>query len=265
MLYDKHIQNPFNFDGAASRITSLAAHQRILDSPSNAMAKFGSMSTLAPNNRAAQPSLHGMFSFADALDKIADGATAQGRHLRVERPQPRAEARLANALAINTVERDGRIPIVTSANCLQADGQNDNGWDQGLLFLNPSQVWLQPPGYVTQMFSRNYLPHLVECQVTGTEGRLDANAKRSDDRKTLILQVVNSSEKAMTAQIHLAGFVPGNPVAQVSELSGPLEAVNTADKPRTITPQQIVWKHGIKDGQMSRTFRAHLFTVLRFD
>ena len=42
-----------------------------------------------------------------------------------------------------------------SANCLQPDGQNDNDWDQGLLFLNPSQVWLQPPGYVTAIVARN--------------------------------------------------------------------------------------------------------------
>ena len=32
--------------------------------------------------------------------------------------------------------------------------QNDNGWNQGLLFLSPSQVWAQPPYYVTQMDSR---------------------------------------------------------------------------------------------------------------
>ena len=55
---------------------------------------------------------------------------------------------------LTPIERDGRLPIATSANCLQPDRQNDNGWNQGLLFLNPSQVWLQPPGYVTQMLSR---------------------------------------------------------------------------------------------------------------
>ena len=70
---------------------------------------------------------------------------------------------MANALAINAIQRDGRLPIASSANCLQPDGQNDNGWDQGLLFLNPSHVWLQPPGYVTQMVSRNYQPVVLKC------------------------------------------------------------------------------------------------------
>ncbi len=210
-------------------------------------------------------SLDGMFSFADALGKIADGARHKVVVFEFNAGNHAQKRALANALAINAIERDGRIPIVTSANCLQPDGQNDNGWNQGLLFLNPSQVWLQPPGYVTQMLSRNYLPQLVECQVSGAEGRLDANAKRSDDGKTLILQVVNSSEKALAAQIHLAGFVPGKPVAHVWELSGSLEAVNTADKPRAVTPHQIAWKHGIKDGQMRYTFPPYSFIVMRFD
>jgi hypothetical protein len=72
---------------------------------------------------------------------------------------------LANALAIQALQRDGRIPIAASANCLQPDGQKGNGWDQGLLFLNPSQVWLQPPGYVTQMYARNYLPLCVSATI----------------------------------------------------------------------------------------------------
>ena len=96
------------------------------------------------------------------------------------------------------IERDGRLPIVTSANGLQPDKQNDNGWDQGLLFLNPSKVWLQPPGYVTQMLSRNYLPQRVKCEVTGTKDELDVTAKRSEDGTTLVLQVVNVGDQPIT-------------------------------------------------------------------
>jgi hypothetical protein len=50
------------------------------------------------------------------------------------------------------------------------------------LFLNPSQVGLEPPGYVTQMYSRNFLPNPVKCDVTGAECKLDANAKCCDRR-----------------------------------------------------------------------------------
>ena len=138
---------------------------------------------------------------------------------------------LGNALATNIIERDGRVPIVTSANGLQPDKQNDNGWDQGLLFLNPSKVWLQPPGYVTQMLSRNYLPQVVKREVVAADG-LDVTAKRSEDGARLQLQVVNLSDKPVTTTIRLAGFTPKQPAAKVIELAGPLDARNTRRRPK---------------------------------
>jgi hypothetical protein len=48
----------------------------------------------------------------------------------------------------------------------------------------------------------------VECQVTPREDTLDVNAKRSADGRTLALHVVNPTEMAIPAQIHLVGF-PG--------------------------------------------------------
>ncbi|MGA2619876.1 MAG: alpha-L-arabinofuranosidase C-terminal domain-containing protein [Thermoguttaceae bacterium] len=264
--YDRPLADPFKFSGAASGITGLAGQQRIvqlakrhnrevwfdLHVDTNQPVKFNS-------------SLDGMFSFSDALAKIAEGARQKVVVFEFNAGNHAQKRALASALAINAIERDGRTPIVTSANGLQPDGQNDNGWDQGLLFLNPSQVWLQPPGYVTQMLSRNYLPQLVKCLVTGAEGRLDVNAKRSDDAAVLVLQVVNSSSQAVAAQIHLAGFVPHQPVAQVSQLSAPLEAVNTAGEPNAVRPQQGPWKHGIKRGSTNYAFPPHSFTVLRLE
>ncbi len=131
-----------------------------------------------------------------------------------------------------------------SANCLQPDGQNDSGWDQGLLFLNPAQVWLQPPGYVTQMFSRTRLAQVVRCQVTGVGANnhspvpVDVTATRSDDGKALVLQAVNPTDKPVPAQIHLQGFVPAQPTARVIELPGSLDAVNTAGQPDAVIPHQ---------------------------
>ena len=158
-----------------------------------------------------------MFSFENALDKVADGARHKVVVFEFNAGNHAQRRALANALAILAIERDGRIPIVTSANGLQPDGQNDNGWDQGLVFLNPSQVWLQPPGYVTQMLSRNYLPQRVQCDLTGSQGRVDAIATRSEDGRTLVLQAVNPGDLPVTAQIHIAGFIPALPTAQVTE------------------------------------------------
>jgi hypothetical protein len=264
--YDKQIQDPLNFAGAASRITTLAAHRRILQlAKENNCEVWFDVHVGTEQPATTNTSLAGMFSFADALAKIADGARHRVVVFEFNAGNHAQKRALANVQAILAIERDGRIPIATSANGLQPEGQNDNDWNQGLLFLSPSQVWLQPPGYVTQMLSHNYLSQLVKCDVTGTEGGLDAVATRSDGGKTVVLQVVNVMNKEVMAQIHLAGFVPAKSAAQAIELSGTFEAVNTAANPAKIVPKQSQWEHGINMGKSTRMFPPYSFTVLRFE
>jgi hypothetical protein len=264
--YGQPIQDPFSFTGAASHITTLAAHQRILRFAKrlDGDVRFD-VHVWTDRPVTSNASLNGMFSFADALNKIAEGAEHKVVVFEYNSGNHAVKRALANAIATNAIERDGRLPIVTSANCLQPDKQNDNGWDQGLLFLNPSQVWLQPPGYVTQMFSRNYLPQVVRCEARGAEGQLDVNAKRSEDGKTLALQAVNTGDQPVTAQIHLAGFVPSKPQALVIEISGPIEAANTAEQTTNIVPLERIWKHRLKDGKAGYTFPPSSFTIIRFE
>ena len=202
-----------------------------------------------------------MFSYIDAMDKIADGAKHKVLVFELNADNHSQRRALANALAINAIQRDGRLPITCSANCLQPDGQNDNGWDQGLLFLNPSQVWLQPPGYVTHMISRNYQPLTVKTE--NPDHDLDVSATKSEDGKTLVLQVVNVSEKEATLPLKVSGFVPTEPVAQVLTLEGPLDAYNTASAPEAIKPVETQWRHDLKDGETTVTIPAHSFTVIR--
>ena len=237
--YDKPILDPFHFDGAASHITSLAGQQRILQfAKQHDREVWFDLHVWTDQPVKSNGSLNGMFSFADALDKIADGAKHKVVVFEYNSGNHAIKRALANAITTIAIERDGRLPIVSSANCLQPDKQNDNGWDQGLLFLNPSHVWLQPPGYVTQMFARNYLPQEVKCEATGDEGQLAVGAQRSEDGKTLALQIVNPGEKPLTARIHLAGFASAASQAQVTELSGPADAVNTAEQPNNIIPRK---------------------------
>ncbi len=92
--YDKQIQDPFHFSGAASRITTLTAHQRILQlAKANDGEVWFDVHVNTETPAATNTSLAGMFSFADALDKIADGARHRvvvfelnaGNHARSER------------------------------------------------------------------------------------------------------------------------------------------------------------------------------------
>ncbi len=261
-VYSRPIVDPFKFDGAASGITALTAHEMIL-----ALAKthdrevwFDLHVTTEVPGRAAD--VRALPTFIEALAKVSGGAKHKVAIFEFNAGNHRQKRALSNAQAILITERLG-LPVVTSANCLQCDGQNDNGWDQGLLFLNPSQVWLQPPGYVTRMTSRNYEPLLVRCNVEGGGDLFDANATRSEDGKTLVLKVVNGGESAVTAAIELRGFVPGLATAVVEELSAPLDARNSAEDPRRYVPTQREWRHEFKDGVARLEFKPFSYTVVR--
>jgi hypothetical protein len=261
--YHRPIQDPFNFSGADSRITTLAAHQKILQlaRQHNREVWFDvHVGTDGP-----RPDFGGTLSYIDALDELSKGAKHHVVIFEFNAGNHSQRRALANAAAINTVERDGRLPIATSANCLQPDGQNDNGWDQGLLFLNPSQVWLQPPGYVTQMLSRNRQPILVKSQVENNGSALDVAATRSEDNKILVLQVVNFNDQPVTATLNLEGFVPRRPVAKAETLSGALDARNTAANPQFVKPVLTQWRDEFREGQTTYTFPADSLTVISFN
>jgi hypothetical protein len=263
-VYGRPIADPMKFDGAASKITSLAAHQRILKlaKAHNGEVWFDvHIDTEGPN---PSPSAGSLFSYVDAIDKLADGAKHQVVVFELNANNHEQRRALANAEALGAIMRDGRIPIALSANCLQPDGQNDNGWNQGLLFLNQSQVWLQPPGFVTRMMARNYLPRMIEAKVEGDDGKLTVTASRSEDGKELVLAVVNLDSQARRSEIRVDGFAAVKDVAEVMELAGPLDARNTAGERERIVPKRIEWRHEMKDGAVKYEFAGQSFTVIHF-
>jgi hypothetical protein len=263
--YSRPVDDPFDVHGAASRIASLAGQRRILRFAKEHGREVWFDLHVGTDGPRPDGSLQGMFSFVDALSKIAQGAPFKVVVFELNAGNHSQRRALANALAIQAIERDGRIPIVTSANGLQPDGQNDNGWNQGLLFLNPAQVWLQPPGYVTQMLSQSYQPQRVKCDTSGASSTLDVNAKCAADGKTLVLQVVNAGNAAVTAEIRLTGFAPAKAEAAVIQLAGPLSAANTADRPEVLVPRRSRWRHDIQHGCAHYALPPNSFTIIRFE
>jgi hypothetical protein len=260
--YRERIRDPFSFRGNSSGITTLAAHQEILRLAKEHGREVWFDVHVGTDGPRPNSTLAGTFSFIDALEKIADGARFKVAVFELNANNHGMRRALANALAIQAIERDGRITIVASANALQPDGQNDNGWDQGLLFLNPEKVWLQPPGYVTQMYSRHHQPQVVHCKVTGVKDTLDVNAKLSKDGKTLVLQAVNPTDRPVPAEIRLSGYSPTKADAQVTELSAALDATNSAAQPDAVVPHDRRWTHGMKNGMSSYSFPPHSVTII---
>ncbi len=165
---------------------------------------------------------------------------------------------LGHARIINATRRHGDFVLVDCpANCLQPWRQNDNGWDQGQIFFIPDHAWAMPPFYVQQMASRNHEPLCVESAVDGAPG-LDVLATRSEDGKTLVLSVVNTSAAPVTTTLSLADFNRSNAPAQVWTLTGGLDDVNPPDGPETVRSQQSPVALGD-----TYTFGPYSYTMLR--
>jgi hypothetical protein len=264
--YKRIITDPTKVEGAP-RIKSLAAHKKILDlAKAHGREVWFDVHIWNHNPRDARGPIIALASFDAALAKLSPGAPYGLCVLEENATNPAVRRAVAHGETVNGLMRMGdRVRIVCSANALQVDGQNDNGWDQGLLFLNPSKTWLQPPGYVTQMISRNVQRRVVDTSVTGADDDLDVIATRSVDGRTLVLGVANVSEKPRACRVEFEGFTPSMPVAKFEQLTGPLDARNSAENPAQIEPKVGEWRHTSSEESAAYTFPPYSFTILRFE
>src|SRR5439155_2391939 len=181
--FKQPIADPMNCKGAP-RIKSLASHQKILQF-AQAHQKPVWFDVHIWNHKPGDAAGHlvGLESLAGWFEKLAPGADFKICVFEENALNHAMLRALAHAETINGLERLAKwVPIVCAANGLQVDGQNDNGWDQGLLFMNPSKVWLQPPGYVTQMIAREQLADSLAVEAKGV---LDTTGQISTDRKRI--------------------------------------------------------------------------------
>jgi len=163
--------------------------------------------------------------------------------------------RILNELA----QLDHEIQFYCPACCLQPSP------DQALLTFTSSNVWGQPLYYVTQMVSRNYLPFYVKTECESPNNALYAAAKRSEDCKTVSLEVVNLEDIDIETQITINGFTPQKIYARVIELKGEPEAINTPDQPKKIIPKEKKWHYKTEKEVIKYIFPKHSFTVIRFE
>jgi alpha-L-arabinofuranosidase len=256
--YDNIITDPFHVTGAA--VDSLAAHQKILALAKEYGAEVWFDVHLNTQDAAQTSTIAPLLSFIHALQGLSNGAKFHVVTYELNAYKHDLNRALANARAIGMIERAGAEPVVTSANALQVDGQNDNGWDQGLIFMNPSQVWVQPPGYVMQMISSNRLDNVVQADCN--DPGLDVTTT-SGSKKELALQVVNWGDIPKLVKITFADKKPRN-LVKVLELSGALNAVNTATASEAIKPSEHLVQTPAGGLGTSYTFPPHSFSVLRF-
>jgi alpha-L-arabinofuranosidase len=229
--YRNVITDPYNFTGSDAGITTLAPHKSMLDNAvENGQTVWFDIHWWSESGNEPASYIEAAFSLYDALKSICPESDPKLCIFELNANSHTIERALCNAFAINaTIKASDIFPIVCSANCLQVQDQNDNGWNQGLVFMDSDEVWLQPPALAAELIGSGLqgtlIPHTAAENVD-----FSVSASLSKDGKTVVLTVVNRYESAQNVWIEL----PGMESMTVKSLSGALNAVNTAATPNKV-------------------------------
>jgi len=217
------------------------------------------------NDTEKQPDLKD-FEFAqEQLRSVAPDSSFRLCVFEENAGNARMRRALAHANAINRLQRiNYNVPIICAANGMQVDHQNDNGWDQGILFFDPKHVWGQPSYYVSKMMAENYLPLVIESDFTSKSDTLDITSCRSADGKTVTIQVVNSKSTAVNADVQLSDCNGTATKVTVNELkANSLDDWNTVDEPNKFVP--VKSEITSSNNSCNYTFAPYSFIILRFE
>ncbi len=169
---------------------------------------------------------------------------------------------LGHARVLNATQRHGDFVVIDCpANCLQPWKQNDNGWDQGQVFLTSGQVWGAPPYYAQQMAAANHQPDRVAATADSPGGDLDVTVLRSEDETSLVLKVVNIGDKPHRAAVGIEHFGPVATHADVWTMAGKLDDVNSPEQPESVKAVRSVLDGAAE--KFEYEFPPYSFTVLR--
>jgi alpha-L-arabinofuranosidase len=136
-------------------------------------------------------------------------------------------------------------------------------WSQGRIFWDSYRFWNQTSGHVDQMYTKEWLPWVLDVKEEETIDSLDVLVKESDDGKVVSMYVVNYGLQPKTREINLSNFIP-NMDALVTQLGPyPLTARNSGENPNYITPKNEPKK--IWGSQFKHQFPGHSFTVIRME
>lgn len=142
---------------------------------------------------------------------------------------------LSHAVMLNIVRRmNGFVELDSPANALEPYLQNDNGWNQGQIFFNSSQVWCQPPYYAQQMAASHHQPVLLSP--TFRNASLNLTATRNEDGTKIVFHIVNSSSREQKVKLAISNIGEIKAINGVSLSSRNLTDHNTPQNPENVVP-----------------------------
>lgn len=266
--YKNEITNPDRITGATSGITNLKGQKSILE---NAAKKgrpvwfdvhFWSQSGIEPYDL-----MNISLSFYNGLKAVCPDADTALCVFELNADSHDFERALCNAFATAFAERHSDIiRIMCSANALQVQDHNDNGWNQGLVFMDNRSTWYQPPAYIDRIFSDAYLPLL-----TGVSGddlhtaKLDITCTGSEDGGTVCVKILNRTGSKKGIAIEIPGYAESGASLVKVVYSDLLKSVNTKNKPDNSKPSDPVkTENALENGSTLISVDKYSVTVLTF-
>ena len=262
------IIDPYNFTGSDSGITSLAGHKKILDNAAEKDKKVMFDIHIWTETRSSG---NDYFTAAESLYNqlkiLSPNADMKLVCFEFNANTHDMERALGNAKGINQSEKLSDIfEMICSANCLQVDGFNDDGWNQGLIFLNSSEVWLQPPGYVTQMASNAYYPNLLGFKWEHDDRNLNCSVLASDDGKGISVKFVNLNSVQKDIMINLGDFAGDTNRVIITTLSASSPAAtNTSANKKSVVPIEEIQNDAVIDGNIKISLPANSYVTVKIE
>jgi alpha-L-arabinofuranosidase len=256
------IEDPYRIKSteAPSGISSLEPYKKLLDHS----VKSGRSIWFDLHWDTSKPDIKNEFNGVDSFIKwlkiISPESLFKIVILELNADKHDFERALANALTINRAERrSGIYQILCSANGLQVDKNNDNYWNQGLIFFDHEQIWLQPPAFATQMASEYYLPYIVAYELTGCQD-LDITISKNHDSSRLIIKCINISMNDWRVTLQLSRDLSLSNITRVVTLNSlKLDAVNKPGQ-YAVVPAIIQPNHLAQNTTV--VFHAKSFTII---
>jgi hypothetical protein len=170
---------------------------------------------------------------------------------------------LSHALMQNRLNRWGdRIEAAATANLFQPE-IGYYTWNQGRIFYDSYRFWNQTSGIVDQMFTKEWLPWVLDVKEQAPIDSLDLLVKESEDGKIVSMYVVNYGSQSKERDFVLPGFVPKSD-ATISQLGPyPMDSRNSSENPELIKPEVKTLK--IKNHKLTHHFKGNSFTVIRME
>lgn len=266
--YKNIITDPYSFTGNTSGITSLEGHKKILENAADkGKTVWFDIHFWSESGKDPYHFFEPAISFYNALHEIVPEADSALCVLELNANAHHFERALCNALAIKFAEEHSDIiKIMCSANCLQVQDHNDNGWNQGLLFMDTDSVWYQPAAYIDRIFLDAYLPVSLDVGGEGVKTvEFDVSASASEDGKTVCVKVLNRSGSAKGVSVLIEDFASKNVTVTRVEYSDSMKAVNTNASPENTKPEQAIVSQTKSDnGEFTISTEGYSVTVVTF-